>query len=490
MWLSPFRRLAVALAVLCAAPATAQPADGLSVRCARSAVIGRETVGYTVTTGRLRVADKSGRAKANVFFVAYTVPADPPAARPLTFCFNGGPGAPAAYVHLLAFGPRRLAVADDGLSVPRPPALVDNAGSLLDSTDLVFLDPVGTGYSRADRDEDAKLFHGIDEDAHAVAEFVRGYAEKSGRRAAPVFLAGESYGAFRAAAVAKDLQDRGGVRPAGLVLVSPVLDYATTTFGGGNDLPYVLALPTYTATVLHHKRYAGDRAAVLAEAEAFARGPYAEALKKGRLLPPDERLAVARGLAWYSGLSIDTVLRSDLRVAPNAFRGELFRGSGEVLGRFDTRVKAAVGGQTDPSAALTTAPLASVLKTYFADDLGLRTDLPYLTLPAPDWNFGPSRGKATVVPRLRAALEADGGLRVFAACGYCDLATPFAAAKYSLATLGGPPDVQGRVSFGFYDGGHMMYTVREAHQKLKADVARFLTAPPVAPPPRERPSPR
>ncbi|HEX4612738.1 MAG TPA: hypothetical protein VH092_31375 [Urbifossiella sp.] len=502
----PDRRLGgvLALVVLCAVPVSwafppgalqaAVPAeDGPAVQVTRSATIGRQKVDYTVTTGRLRVADKTGKAEAGVFFIAYTRKTDaPPAARPLTFCFNGGPGSSSSYVHLAAFGPRCVSIGDDGTSIPQPYTLVDNYNSLLDVSDLVFIDPVSTGYSRAEKDEEAKLFHGVDEDAHSVGDFIRGYADRYDRRASPAFIAGESYGTLRAAALAKYLQDRGGVRLGGILLISTVLDYATISFGANNDLPYALFLPAYTATALHHRKIAGDRDALLAEAEKFAQGPYAAALKQGKDLPEVDRVVIAKGVARYSGLSEEYVLKANLRVSAPAFRGELLRDAKEVIGRYDARVKAKTGGGGggkgggfgDPSSALTSAPLADCLKNYFAADLGIKTELKYNSLARVNWNFGPSRGKATVVPRLREAMEKDGGLRVFVACGYCDLATPYSVAKYTLANLGGPADLQGRITFGFYEGGHMMYTVRESHQKLKEDMARFITAPPLAPPPR------
>ncbi|MFO0799462.1 MAG: hypothetical protein U0804_18490 [Gemmataceae bacterium] len=490
----PLRRLAgaLALAALAAAPAAwadPPPPDAPAVQVARSATIGRQKVDYTVTTGRLRVADKTGTAEAGVFFVAYTRKTDTPAAaRPVTYCFNGGPGASSSFVHLAAFGPRCVSMGDDGTTVPKPATLVDNYNSILDVSDLVFVDPVSTGYSRADKAEEAKLFHGIDEDAHSVGDFIRAYAERYDRKASPTYLAGESYGTLRAAALAKYLQERGGVSLAGVLLISTVLDYATISFGPGNDLPNVLFLPAYTAAALHHRKISGDRDALLAASEKFAHGEYAAALGKGKELPDDEKAAVAKQVARFTGLSEEYVLKTNLRVSATGFRAELLRDRQELIGRYDARVKAKLvaGGKGfgDPSSALTSPPLAECLNTYLTGDLGIKTELKYNSLVPVRWNFGPSRGKATVVPRLREAMEKDANLRVFVACGYCDLATPYAGAKYSLANLGGPAELQGRVSFGYYDGGHMMYTVRESHQRLKEDLARFITAPPLAPAPR------
>ena len=456
-----------------------------------SATIGRQKVDYKVTTGRLTVTHKAGKAKTSMFFIAYTRKTDVKAdRRPLTFCFNGGPGSSSSYVHLAAFGPRCVSI-DDGKTIPKPYTLVDNYNSLLDVTDLVFIDPTSTGYSRAESDDDAKLFHGLEGDAESVGDFIGSYVDKFGRGASPTFVAGESYGTLRAAAVARHLQGRGGVNVVGVVLISTVLDYATISFGSGNDLPNVLFLPAYTAAALHHKKLTGDQPKLLAEAEEFANGPYAAALKKGKDLTDDERGSIAKGVAKYTSLSEEYVLKANLRVGAGAFRTELLKDSKEVIGRYDGRVKAKAtgggkGGAPDPSSALTSAPLAEGMKTYLAESLGLKTELKYnMTGKVNPWNFGQPRGKATVVPRLREAMEKDSSLRVFVACGYCDLATPYSVAKYTMANLGGPKALQDRITIVCYEGGHMMYTVRESHQKLKDDMAKFITAPERAPLPRE-----
>lgn len=454
-----------------------------------SVTVGRQKVDYTATTGRLSVPDKTGKAKANVFFIAYTRKTDrKPENRPLTFCFNGGPGSASAYVHILAFGPKCVSIDDEGKIIPKPYTLVDNYNSLLDVTDLVFIDPTSTGYSRAEKDDEAKLFHGLEEDTSSVGDFIRGYVEKFGRSTSPTFIAGESYGTTRAAALTTYLQGRGGVNLAGILLISAVLDFATITGGPGNDLPYSLFLPSFTAAALHHRKIHGDPDKLLAEAEQFANGPYTDALKRSKELTESEREVVTKMVVKYTGLTEEYVRKVNLRVGASAFRGELLRDTKEVIGRYDARVKAKAGGKGgfgDPSATLTSEPLAECMKSYLSADLKVETDLKYTMMGRVNpWNFGTSRGKATVVPRLREAMEKDAGLRVFVACGYCDLATPYAAAKYSLANLGGAKELQDRITFAYYDGGHMMYTVKESHQRLKDDMARFITAPPRAPAPR------
>jgi carboxypeptidase C (cathepsin A) len=458
-----------------------------------TASIGRQKVDYRVTTGRLPVMDKTGKAKSSMFFIAYTRKTDvKPENRPLTFCFNGGPGSSSSYVHIAAFGPRTLSIDDDGKSIPKPYTLVDNYNSLLDVTDLVFIDPISTGYSRPEKDDEAKLFHGVDEDSESVGEFIRSYVEKYERGESPTFIAGESYGTLRAAALSSYLQKHPGVRLVGIMLISTVLDYSTISFGQNNDLPNVLFLPAYASVALYHNKVEGERSKLLPEVEKFANGPYAEALKKGKELPEDERSTIAKTVSKYTGLSEEYVLKANLRINAGAFRSELLRDSKELIGRYDGRVKAkssgnGKGGGGDPSATLISAPLAECMNSYLADKLEIKTDLKYnMTGKVNPWNFGPSRGKATVVPRLREAMEKDSSLRVFVACGYCDLATPYSVAKYTMANLGGPKSLQDRITINCYEGGHMMYTVKESHQRLKEDMARFILAPERAPPPRER----
>jgi carboxypeptidase C (cathepsin A) len=494
MMYSQFRRFGAALGLLalCAGlaawtqPVALRAAEPISVEQPSSEVtgsvtIGRQKIDYKVTTGRLTVPDKTGKAKSNIFFIAYTRKTDAkPENRPLTFCFNGGPGSSSSYVHLAAFGPRCVSIDDDGKSIPKPYTLVDNYNSLLDVTDLVFIDPTSTGYSRAEKDDEAKLFHGLEEDTQSVGEFIRNYVEKYDRSKSPTFIAGESYGTTRAAALTKYLQEHEGVKLVGIMLISTVLDFSTITFGPGNDLANILYLPAYTASALHHKKIEGDQTKLLEESEKFAHGEYAEALKKGKDLTEAERTAIAKSLVKYTGLSEEYVLKVNLKINATAFRAELLRESKEVIGRYDSRVKAKTsgmgkGGLGDPSNALTSAPLAECMKSYLTDDLKVQTDLKYNMMGKVNpWNFGTSRGKATVVPRLREAMEKDSSLRVFVACGYCDLATPYFAAKYTMANLGGPKRLQERITLAYYEGGHMMYTVKQSHERLKEDMARFI----------------
>lgn len=483
-----------------------------------SVIIAGQKVEYKATAGTLPGMDKTGKAKANIFYTAYTKKTgESMSKRRLTFCFNGGPGTSSAYVHLGFFGPRRVLINDDGLSAPRPIQLVDNDCSILDITDLVFIDPVSTGLSRAEKSTEATLFHGLEEDTFSVGEFIRDYVAKHERKESPTYIAGESYGTTRAASLSSYLQGRGGVKLAGIVLISAVLDFQTINFGAGNELPYALFLPTYTATAFNHgkldKKWATDLPTALKEAQKFADGPYLEALHKGNLLSDYERQAVAKQMAMLTGLSEEFVLRSDLRVEAGRFRSELLRDKQIVLGRLDSRIAAKTGGGGqvagasgsqvagaggsqvagaggrggrggggDPSATLFAGILNEGIRGYVPDGLGYKTETGYLlSAQVQPWSYGRAGTNryANVAPRLRAALEKDKTLRVLVASAYCDLATPFAATNYTFAHMG-PLALMGQVTMTYYEAGHMLYTHEPSRRKLRDDLVKFMSSTPVA----------
>jgi carboxypeptidase C (cathepsin A) len=462
-----------------------------------SVIIAGQKVEYKATAGTLSSVDKTGKAKANIFYVAYTrKTGESLSTRRLTFCFNGGPGSASAYVHLGFFGPRRILFNDDGLAAQRPVQLVENDCSILDVTDLVIIDPVSTGFSRADVSSEATLFHGLEEDTQSVGEFIRDYVAKYERKESPTYIAGESYGTTRAASLSSYLQGRGGVKLAGIVLISAVLDFQTILFGPGNELPYPLFLPTYTATAFHHgkldKKWATDLTTALRESQRYADGPYLEVLHKGNLLSDYERQAAAKQIAMLTGLSEDFVLRSDLRVEATRFRMELMRDKQVVVGRLDSRVTAKTGsgqgtgtgggggrgGGGDPSNALVSGVFADGIKSYLADSLGYKTDVSYtLTASVQPWSYGRAGTNryASVAQRLRSAMEKDKGLRVLVANGYCDLATPFAGTEYTFAHLG-PRALMDQVTMTYYDAGHMLYTHEPSRRKLRDDMVKFMAS--------------
>ncbi len=456
-----------------------------------SVTIGGKKIEYKATTGRLPVKDLTGKATAKINFTAYVRTMEgSPGSRPITFAFGGGPGSSSQSLHIGLFGPRRLLIDEDGKSLPLPAKLVENDTSVLDVSDVVIIEPVSVGFSRADDPKDAKLFHGLEEDTHAVGAFIRAYMSKYDRKASPTYIVGLSYGTTRAASLARYLQTKGDVKLAGVVLLAVVLDFQTIEFGPANDMPYSLYLPTYTAAAFHHnkldKSWAGDLAAALKESSQFANGPYTRALNMGNLLSDDDRRSTAKSLAKLTGLSEDFLLKSDLRVNPGKFRSELLRESQELIGRYDSRVKAKVkggggkGGGADPSSTLLAAHYTEALNTYFANDLKYKTDLKYVTTgQVQPWSYGKAGTNkyANVAPRLRAALESDKHLRVLVASGYYDLATPYAATEFTFAHLG-PKALMDRVSMKYYEAGHAMYSHQPSRRQLTDHIRKFITGAP------------
>ena len=444
---------------------------------------------YTATAGTLPLKEEDGKVTANMFFVAYTRSGgDDLGQRPITFAFNGGPGSSSVWLHLGVLGPRRVVLGGDEGEPPAPPyRLTDNEDTLLDLTDLVFIDPVTTGYSRATDPEKAKQFHGVEEDVHSVGAFIRLYTTRFRRWDSPKFLAGESYGTTRAAGLSGYLQDHSGIYLNGIVLVSMVLNFETLAFDEGNDVPYPLFLPTYTATAWYHKKLPADLQAdlhkALAESEKFAQGDYTLALLRGDRLPEEEVRQVRHKLARYTGLSEDFIARNDLRVDISRFTKELLLPERQVVGRFDSRLKgsdldAASDRQDyDPSYSAVQGAFTAAFNQYARTELKYETDLTYeiLTGRVQPWDFGSARNRyLNVAPTLRAALTKNRDLRVFVACGHYDLATPYAATQYTVNHLGLEPALRDHISLGYYGAGHMMYTRKADREKLRKDLGAFL----------------
>jgi carboxypeptidase C (cathepsin A) len=452
-----------------------------------SVKVGEADVRYTCAAGKLPLKDEFGKVKAEVFFVAYTRVQEEskPAERPITFAFNGGPGSSSVWLHMGALGPRRVQFGEDGETLPPPSKVVDNEYSWLDVTDLVFIDPVSTGFSRAAEGEDPHQYHGLSEDIAAVGEFIRLYCSREGRWQSPKFLVGESYGTTRAAGLSAHLQDALGMSVNGIVLVSPVLHFQTIAFDNGNDTPYWLFLPTYTATAWHHKMLKGPLAKSLedavAAAEEFAQGDYLKALAKGDRLAEKERAAIAKRLAELTGLSEDFVQRADLRIRIGQFTKELLRAQRRTVGRFDSRYKGIDRDwvndtyEYDPSYAAVQGPFTGALNMYVRSELKYETDLNYeiLTGRVQPWNLGANNRYAETADSLRRAMTTNPNLRLMVACGYYDLATPFFAADYTVSHLGLDPSLRGNAEIHRYKGGHMMYLRLEDLKKLKEDAAAF-----------------
>ncbi len=480
-----------AMAAVAAAEDPKDPAP--SVTTGSVMVEGVGEVKYRATAGLLPIMDDRLKIKARVFYVAYErlneagEPLSPEqrAARPVTFAFNGGPGSSSVWLHMGALGPRRVKMGPEGETLPRH-AVVSNEHSWLGFTDLVFIDPVSTGYSRVAEGEDAKQFHGLDEDVRAVGEFIRLYLVRSERWLSPKYLCGESYGTTRAAALAPHLQGTLGITLDGLVLISPVLNFQTLRFDIGNDTPFWLYLPAYTATAWHHRRLSGplaeDLEAALRASEAFAGGEYLTALAKGDALSDEERTRIARRVAELTGLSEGFVLRSDLRVSIGNFTKELLREQGRTVGRLDSRYtgidRNEIGAtpEFDPSYAAIHGPYTAALNAYVRGELKFQSDLNYeiLTGAVQPWNYAPNVNRyANVAEGLRSAMSQNRHLRVHSALGYYDLATPYWAMLHTKRHLNLDPSLRGNLSESFYRSGHMMY-VREADLAgLKRNVETF-----------------
>ncbi len=452
--------------------------------------IGGVAISYTSTTGTIPLKDDEGNATASVFYVAYTREGvdteKEPGKRPLMFAFNGGPGSSSVWLHMGALGPRRAPFPGDGTQLPKPPfALADNAYSVLDVADLVFIDPVSTGFSRASKPDEAGKFHGLEEDIESVGSFVRLYVTRNRRWASPKFLIGESYGAVRAAGLVRHLQDRHGMYCNGVVLLSGLLDFSTLRAAPNNDLPYVLFLPTMTATAFYHRRLddelMADFSATLRKSEEFARGAYANALFQGNALEGEERSRIAGLAARYTGLEAGLVERSNLRISTSRFRRELLGlESGRSVGRFDARVtgwesdRAAVQPEYDPSYSVVLGPYASTVNDYLRRGLGFESDLPYEILTGLRWNYPDDAGYVSVSGRLRDAMRDNPHLKVLVACGYYDLATPHFAILHSLNHLDLDAELRSNIRVEYYQGGHMMYTNPEELEKLKKDLTGFI----------------
>ncbi|MEI8167881.1 MAG: peptidase S10, partial [Chloroflexales bacterium] len=382
-----------------AIPPTDTPVDRLVETKHHVTVEGRD-LRYTATVGTIVLREEAvkqnetgptveaAKARATIFFVAYTLDAVADRRRrPITFAFNGGPGSASLWLHLGLLGPKRVPMDDKGHPLPPPYSLVDNELSLLDSTDLVFIDPVSTGYSRVLPGEAANQYHGFSRDIEAIGDFIRLYTTRYGRWLSPTYLAGESYGTTRAAGLAGYLQERHGLYLNGLMLISSVLNFQTIEQEPGNDLPYLLFLPSYTATAFYHRRLPAelqsDLPATLAEVEAFALGEYATALLRGAGLPAEQRAAIAARLARYTGLSEQYIARSNLRVRDDRFVKELLRDEARTVGRLDSRFtgvdRDAVGERSDldPSLAALVGPYTAALNDYVRADLKFESDLPY-----------------------------------------------------------------------------------------------------------------
>jgi carboxypeptidase C (cathepsin A) len=470
------------------------PVDQL-VETHHSIMIAGKKIDYTVTTGTLILKEETPdrdkesekvKPKAAFFFVAYTRDGiEDKTRRPVTFAFNGGPGSSSVWLHLGVVGPRRVHMTEEGF-MPQPPfKLVDNEFSLLDVSDLVFIDPVSTGFSRPVEGQKAREFHGFQKDIESVGDFIRLYTTRYQRWTSPKFLIGESYGTTRSAGLSGYLQERHGMYLNGIMLISSILDFQTAHFDPGNDLPYILFLPTYAATSFYHGRVRTRKSleSFLKEVEKFASGEYTLALARGSSLPARERSHIASELARFTGLSVDYILRSNLRIEIFRYTKELLRDRNRTVGRLDTRFigidrdSAGENFEFDPSMAAITGPYTATLYDYVRGELNFESDLPYEILNGKVWPWSYAQNEnnyVNVAETLRKSMSSNPYLKVHVANGYFDLATPYFATRYTFDHLGLDASLQDNITMSYYPAGHMMYIHIPSLAALKTNLVDFI----------------
>lgn len=491
-----------AVAAEAAPPAAEAAAPGETVRTQHSIAVDGTQLAYTATAGTLRVRLDKSDAQASIFYVSYDKDGEDRHKRPITFVFNGGPGSSAAWLHVGGLGPRRLALADDGGILEPPARLLDNAETWLRFTDLVFIDPVGTGFSRAVTTgeaaaADGRPFWSIRSDLRSLAEFIRLYLTRYDRWASPKYLAGESYGGFRAAALVELLPAQGGVELSGAVLISPVIEY---TLNLGNDylnvMPWATFVPSYATTAFHYGKYRGPGKTVeqvAAEAEAFSRSDLLVALASGTARKSPEASGAFARLAEITGLDAAAVERQRGRISAEIFATHLLEDSGRVTGIYDGSVSVpdpepfrTAYPRRDPSLDPLIAPVVSSFNAYVRDELGYLTDVRYeLMNPdvsrAWDWTEAGLGDLPGVGSRLRSALSLNPHLKVLITHGYYDLATPYFASKYVVERLELDESVSRNLSLAVYPGGHMFYLRADARIQSYRDARALYEAAAVAP---------
>lgn len=467
--------------------AAAQPYEPNSASETFTGTFGGQSIRYTATVEEQVLKAEDGTPKAAIVTTSYVAePRDP--SRPVTFLFNGGPGSGSVWLQMGAFGPKRVAIPTDGSDDGAPPyPILDNPDSLLDVTDLVFIDPVGTGFSHTIGETKGEEYWGVTKDAKSVAEVIRMWLSENGRWNSPKYLGGESYGTTRSAAVVNELE--GGYNDValnGVILISAVLDFAAGAETQGAELGYITTLPSMAATALYHdKASAPSVEQFVEEARQFAIGPYASFLLKGQNASAEERAAVRAELARFTGLSEQYLEQADLRVTSGRFYKELLRDRGLTVGRLDSRytgIDYDNAGETpdnDPSFYGIDAGYTAAVNHFMRETLGYETGRDYVTIGyVGPWDWRLEGGRDTnaylnVAPYLGTAMRENSDLRIFVGQGWYDFATPFFAAEYALTRTGFPQD---RIEWHYYDAGHMMYVRDEDRRKLSEDIRAFIRA--------------
>ncbi len=461
------------------------PAGVQVVKTKHSITIAGKVINYTATTGYMHMKADTGKVLAKIFFTYYAKDDEDGAKRPVTFTFNGGPGSASLWLHMGGVGPKRVVLKDDGTATAAPYSYVPNEFSWLDKTDLVFIDPVSTGYSRA-VGEPASKYHGFVEDIKSVGDFVRNFLSRYDRWASPKFLAGESYGTTRAAGLSKFLQDEHRIYINGVILISAVLNFGTNDYNIGNDLPRALYIPSYTAAAWYHKKLAPALQArpiadVLKESEQWAIGPYATALIKGGWMSDAEKTAIAEKMAYYTGLSKELCLQANLRLEENRFYKALRRADGLSIGRLDARFTgrnlddAGEYVDFDPSFTNIDGPFTATINDYLSKELKFTEEKGYNVFgEVYPWSYKNVQNKyLNVAESLRDAMAKNPNLKVYLGCGYYDFATPYFTAVYDIEHMFLRPEQRSRVDIKYYESGHMYYIHKPSLIQFKKDIDSF-----------------
>ncbi|MBM7406333.1 MULTISPECIES: S10 family peptidase [Sphingomonas] len=466
------------------------PVEEQEARSKGRVTVGGRSLGYTATAGTLTVRDIEGKPTASMFYTAYTLDGTKPGTRrPITFFYNGGPGSPTFWLHMGSFAPVRLKTTNPEFIKPAPYDFGPNGETLLDKTDMVFLDAIGAGYSRPLGDAKPEAFYGVDEDADVFAKAILRYVTKNGRWNSPKFLFGESYGTLRSGALAYQLQDR-GMALNGVVLLSSIMNYGYRQ--PGLDQLYLNYLPSFAATAWYHRKLPNppaDVATAVAQARAFAVGPYAAALAKGQTISPAEEDAIAEQMSQLIGLSPAFIKQANLRVDLARFQKELLRDRRQTIGRFDSRYTgidpdaAGERPETDASSDAISGAFIATFHDYVTHTLGYKTEMPYRLSAreaagwtwnwqhkAPGRGFGAQNNPNTALD-LGAAMRANPYLKVLSLNGYYDMATPFFGTENDLGHMMLERSQQGNLSFRYYPAGHMTYVNPEALHQMKVDLA-------------------
>jgi carboxypeptidase C (cathepsin A) len=479
-----------------AAPQTqpAAPADEKLVETDHDITLHGNRISYRALAGDIQIKDDKQAAKASIFYIAYLAQKSDAQKRPLTFVFNGGPGSSSVWLHMGAFGPKRVRVDEQGLPGAPPYTGVTNENSILDLTDLVFIDPVSTGFSHPASGKEAKDFHEVAADVESIGEFIRIFLARHQRFGSPLFIAGESYGTIRAAGLVDYLQRRYSIPFNGVILISSAIDTTIYLNQTGNNLPYILSLPSFTAAAWYYKKLPADlqadRDKAIRESKDFALNVYSLALLKGSGISSDERKNIAASLSRYSGLPEDFILQNNLRIDSFTFCQKLLEKERRIVGLLDSRysgfpnfmpAESFAPGYNymlfDPSAGTVDTAFHTTFQQYLQQELKFKSEQDYEILNQPvarSWNYESVTNRyLNTADNLRAAMTVNPYLKVFFASGYFDLVTTPAGTEYIITHLNIEPELEQNITTAFYDSGHMMYMHYPSLVKLKQDLSKF-----------------